>query len=154
MPAPLAPAAGLLATSTLWLGVRLIFSLAIVLGLIMALSWAARRGKGLGLGLGAQKGAISVRGREQLGRNTTLTLVEVGDRILLIGANEQAVEVLAEGDDLLAEEPESPPSNGDDGDLSTDDRTSSQADPFIRGKSAPPGMHLIEALRERSVRRT
>ena len=61
MLATLTPAAGLLATSTLWLGIRLIFSLAIVLGLIMALSWAVRRGKGLGLGLGVQKGAISVR---------------------------------------------------------------------------------------------
>ena len=140
-----------LATSTLWLGVRLIFSLAIVLGLIMALSWAARRGKGLGLGLGAQKGAISVRAREQLGRNTTIALVEVGERVLLIGANEQAVEVLDEGDDLIADEPEPEPS--DDGDMSTDDRTSSQADPIIRGSSAPPGMNLIEALRERSVRR-
>lgn len=145
------PAAGLLATSTLWLGIRLIFSLAIVLGLIMALSWAVRRGKGLGLGLGAQRGAISVRAREQLGRNTTIALVEVGDRVLLIGANEQAVEVLAEGGDLIVDEPEPAPSTGD---MSTDDRTSSQADPFIRGRSVPPGMHLIEALRERSVRRT
>lgn len=144
----------LFATSTLWLGIRLIFSLAIVLGLIWALSWAARRGKGLGLGMGAQKGAISVRAREQVGRNTTIALLEVGDRVLLIGANEQAVEVLAEGDDLISTEPEPNPSaDGEgDGEVSTDDRTSSQADPFIRG-SASPGMNLIEALRERSVRR-
>ncbi|MEM9466964.1 MAG: flagellar biosynthetic protein FliO [Actinomycetota bacterium] len=140
----------LFAASTLWLGVRLIFSLAIVLGLIWALAWAARRGKGLGLGIGAARGSINVRAREQVGRNTTIALLEVGDRVLLIGANEQAVEVLAEGDDLIAEEPESTPS--EDGDVSTDDRTSSQVDPVIRG-SAPPGMNLIEALRERSVRR-
>ena len=147
----------LFAASTLWLGVRLIFSLAIVLGLIWVLAWAARRGKGLGLGLGVQRGAISVRAREQVGRNTTIALLEVGDRVLLIGANEQAVEVLAEGADLITDEPE--PENPSDGDSSasstesdTDDRTSSQADPFIRG-SAPPGMNLIEALRERSVRR-
>ena len=144
----------LFAASTLWLGVRLIFSLAIVLGLIWALAWAARRGKGLGLGIGAQRGAISVRAREQVGRNTTIALLEVGDRVLLIGANEQAVEVLAEGDDLIADPPEPEPADGDTGsdDMTTDDRTSSQADPVIRG-SAPPGMNLIEALRERSVRR-
>lgn len=142
----------LFATSTLWLGIRLIFSLAIVLGLIWALSWAARRGKGLGLGMGAQKGAIAVRAREQIGRNTTIALLEVGDRVLLIGLNEQAVEVLAEGDDLISDEPDPSPSTDGDGAESTDDRTSSQADPFIRG-SAPPGMNLIEALRERSVRR-
>ena len=146
--------AALFAASTLWLGVRLIFSLAIVLGLIYALSWAARRGKGLGLGIGAQRGAISVRAREQIGRNTTVALLEVGDRVLLIGANEQAVEVLAEGDDLIVDDPEPEPSeDGESGSTtSTDDRTSSQADPFIRG-SATPGMNLIEALRERSVRR-
>ena len=147
--------AALFAASTLWLGVRLIFSLAIVLGLIYALSWAARRGKGLGLGIGAQRGAISVRAREQIGRNTTVALLEVGDRVLLIGANEQAVEVLAEGDDLIVDEPEPESSADGDADSSTtatDDRTSSQADPFIRG-SATPGMNLIEALRERSVRR-
>jgi flagellar protein FliO/FliZ len=148
--------AALFAASTLWLGVRLIFSLAIVLGLIWALAWAARRGKGLGLGLGVQRGAINVRAREQVGRNTTIALLEVGDRVLLIGANEQAVEVLAEGDDLIVENAEADADASDGSepteDMTTDDRTSSQADPFIRG-SAPPGMNLIEALRERSVRR-
>ena len=141
-------------TSVLWLGLRLLFSLAIVLGLIMALTWAARRGKGLGLGIGGgHKGAmISVRAREQVGRNTTVALLEVGDRILLIGANEQSIGVLAEGDDLLAEEPEAGSPSGGTA-LSTDDRTSSQSDPFIRGTSAPPGMNLIEALREWSLRR-
>ena len=147
----------LLGTSTLWLGVRLIFSLGIVLGLIMGLSWVLRRGKGLGFGMGATRGAISVRSREQIGRNTTIALLEGGERVLLIGANEQAVQVLAEGDDLLLPEPDEPA----DGDASptggaaqsTDDRTSSQTDPFIRGKSVPPGMNLIEALREWSVRR-
>ena len=143
----------LFATSTLWLGVRQIFSLAIVLGLIWALAWAARRGKGLGLGIGAQRGAISVRAREQVGRNTTIALLEVGDRVLLVGANDQAVEVLAEGNDLLIGEAETagPGSQDSAANTATDDRTSSQTDPVIRG-SVPPGMNMIEALRERSVR--
>ncbi|MEM9200550.1 MAG: flagellar biosynthetic protein FliO [Actinomycetota bacterium] len=140
-----------LAASTVWLGLRLIFSLSIVLGLIWGLSWVARRGKGFGLGIGAPRGAIAVRAREQVGRNTTIALLEVGDRVLLIGANEQAVEVLAEGADLISDEPED--GSTEDSAMSTDDRTSSQADPVIRGKSAPTGMNLIEALRERSVRR-
>lgn len=131
--------------SVLWLGLRLVFSLAIVLGLIGGLAWMAKRGKGIGFGIaGAQrKGAIEVRARQQLSRSTTVALLEVGDRALLIAANDQAIEVLAEGEDLLlAEEPEA---------LSTDDRTSSQVDP---SGSAPTGMSLVEVLREWSLRRS
>ena len=130
--------------SVLWLGLRLVFSLAIVLGLIVALTWAAKRGKGLGLGAGGRtrKGAIEVRARHQLSRSTTVALLEVGDRALLIASNDQSIEVIAEGEDLLpAEEPAA---------VETDDRTSSQVDPT---GSTPAGMSLIEVLREWSLRR-
>lgn len=131
--------------SVLWLGLRLVFSLGIVLGLIVALSWMAKRGKGLGLGAAgrARKGAIEVRARHQLSRSTTVALLEVGDRALLIAANDQSIEVIAEGEDLLAaEEPLA--------EEATDDRTSSQVDPM---GSTPTGMSLIEVLREWSLRR-
>jgi len=133
-------AALLAEVSVVWLALRLVFSLAIVLGLIVALVWAAKRGKGLGLGLGARKGAIEIRAREQLSRSTSVTLLEVGDRVLLIASNEQAIEVLAEGEDLRPPEPA----------VSSDDRTSSTTEPV---GSVPAGMNLIEALREWSTRR-
>ena len=136
--------------SVLWLGLRLVFSLGIILAMIGALAWAAKRGRGLGLGMGAAKGAIVVRAREQIGRNTTIALLEVGDKALLIGANEQAIEVLAEGVDLLPpEEPEAP--SASEGAVSADDRTSSHTGP---GGSVSPGMNMIEMLREWSVRRS
>ena len=126
--------------SVLSLGLRLVLSLAIVLGLIAALSWVARRGKGIGLGLGARKSAIEIRAREQLSRSTAVTLLEVGHRMLLIASNDQAIEILAEGVDLRPA----------DVAVSTDDRTSSQTEP---AGSVPTGMNMIEALREWSTRR-
>ena len=129
--------------SVLTLGLRLIVSLAIVLGAIAALTWAARRrnGFGLGLGLGGSHSAIVVKSREALTRNGTVALLQVGERALLVGVTEQHIEVLAEGADLLPPEPEE----------TADDRTSSITDP---GGSVPPGMNFMEMLRERSVRRS
>lgn len=134
------PVALLAEVSVLSMAFRLIVSLGIVLGLIALLAWAARRQKGLGLGFGG-RGTITVRAREQLGRGTTIALVQVGGRTLLIGANEHAIEVLAEGDEML------PPEDV----VTADDRTSSVADP---DGSVSPGMNMIEMLREWSVRRT
>lgn len=136
--------------SVLSMAFRLVVSLGIVLGMIAALAWVAKRPKGLGLGF-ATKGAITVRGREQLGRATTLALLQVGDRTILVGANEHSVEVLAEGDDLLPASDPEPPAPGTDGTETADDRTSSFVAP---GGATPPGMNLIEMLREWSVRRT
>ncbi len=127
--------------SVLWLGLRLILSLGVVLAMIGALAWVARRGRGIGFGAGAVKGTIVVKAREQLGRSTTIALLQVGDRALLIGANEHSIEVIAEGDELLPPEQTVP----------ADDRTSSSTDP---GGSVTPGMNMIEMLREWSVRRT
>ena len=127
--------------SVLWLGLRLVASLCVILAMIAGLSWLAKRSKGLGLGLGSAKGAIVVRGREQLTRGSMVTLIEVGGRALLIGATEQSITVLAEGDDMLPAEMAVP----------TDDRTSSSTDP---DGSVSPGMNLIEMLREWSVRRS
>ena len=127
---------------------RLVVSLGIVLGMIAALAWAAKRPKGLGLGV-RTRGTITVHGREQLGRATTVALLQVGDRTILVGANEHAVEVLAEGDELLASEAE-PDAPASDDAMTADDRTSSIVAP---GGATPPGMNLIEMIREWSVRR-
>jgi len=136
------PAVSVLADmSVLWLGFRLVASLAVILAMIAGLSWMAKRSKGMGFGLGPTKGAIVVRSREQLNRAGTIALIEVGDRALLVGATEQSITVLAEGDDLLPAEVA----------VSTDDRTSSHTDP---DGSVSPRMNLIEMLREWSVRRS
>lgn len=130
--------------SVLSMAVRLVVSLGIVLGMIAAIAWAAKRPKGLGLGFNT-RGAITVKGREQLGRASTLALLQVGDRTILVGANEHSIEILAEGDDLCLPEPDAEVAP------SVDDRTSSIAAP---DGAVPTGMNLIEMLREWSVRRT
>jgi flagellar biogenesis protein FliO len=127
--------------SVLSMAFRLVVSLGIVLAMIAALAWAAKRPKGLGLGFNAKGAAITVRGREQLGRASTIALLQVGDRTILVGANEHTISVLAEGDELLP--PEAP--------VPADDRTSSIAEP---DGSVSSGMNLIEMIREWSVRRT
>lgn len=130
--------------SVISLGFRLILSLGVVLGLIGGLVWVARRrGTGLGFGFGPSAEAIVVKGREQISRNSTIALLKVGDRALLVGVTDQRIEVLAEGEELLPAELEVSET--------TDDRTSSIADP---DGSVPSGMNLIEALREWSVRRS
>ena len=132
--------------SVIGMVLRLVVSLGIVLGMIAALAWAAKRPKGLGLG-GRSKGAITILSREQLGRETTVALLQVGGRTILVGANEHSIEVLAEGDELIPPEPEAPDAYAS---ISADDRTSSNAAP---DGAASPGMNLIEMLREWSVRR-
>ena len=130
--------------SVLSLGLRLILSLGVVLGLIGGLVYIARRrGSGLGFAFGAATSPITVKAREQLTRGSTVALLQVGERALLIGVTDQRIEVLAEGEELLPPEPEVTEI--------TDDRTSSITDP---DGSVPPGMNLIEALRDRSVRRS
>lgn len=120
---------------------RLIVSLCIVLGMIAGLAALVRRQKGLGLGF-STKGNIIVRSREQIGRSTTVALLEVGDRLILIGTNENAIEVLAEGDQLIV-----PDAGAHE---TIDDMTSSTA---ASDGAAPTRMNLIEILREWSVRR-
>lgn len=130
--------------SVVGLGFRLILSLGVVLGLIGGLVWVARRkGSGLGFSFGPTAEVITIKGREQLTRNSTVALLQVGERALLVGVTDQEIKVLAEGDELLPVEPEITET--------ADDRTSSLAGP---GGSVPPGMNLIEALREWSVRRS
>ena len=149
MPLPALLAATVLAdVSVVSMVLRLVVSLGIVLGMIAALAWAAKKPKGLGIG--RSRGSITVHGREQLGRATTVALLQVGDRTILVGANEHSVEVLAEGDELLAPEPD-PETPGANASETADDRTSSNVAP---GGATPPGMNLIEMLREWSVRRT
>lgn len=133
--------------SVFTMALRLVVSLAIVLGMIAALTWVARRPKGLGFGT-QSRDAIAVRGRQQLGRASTIALLQVGDRTILVGANEHSIQVLAEGDDMLPPEPEPDPAQSP---LTTGDRTSPYA-----GSDGPasPWTNIMEMLREWSVRRT
>ena len=70
---------------------RLVFSLAIVVGLLLLLArLGGRRFKG-------QEGApVRVLHRQALSRNASVVVVSVGTRVLVLGTTEQQVQVLTE----------------------------------------------------------
>jgi flagellar protein FliO/FliZ len=82
---------------------RLAVSLAVVFGL-MVLAGRLLRRRGLSPGrAGAAANRIEVLARQGLGRSSSVQLVRVGGRTLVLGVTEAAVSVLAEADPLLLE---------------------------------------------------
>lgn len=81
------------------LAVRLVVSLAIVVGLLVLLTrFSARRFRG------SHGSFVSVLHRQPLSRSASVAVVLVGDRVLVLGATEQSVSLLTELDlDALPE---------------------------------------------------
>lgn len=76
-----------------------IAALALVLFLAyILLRWLNKRMPGLGAG-GAAGKMITVLDRVTLGKNSSILLVRVQDRVFLVGISENAVQTLAEFDD-------------------------------------------------------
>ncbi|RBY78113.1 flagellar protein flio [Blastococcus sp. TF02-09] len=73
--------------------IRLILSLAFIGGVLL---FAARLAKKRGLGQG--NGLIEVVARHRLGRASTLNVVRIADVVLVVGATEEQVTLLAELD--------------------------------------------------------
>jgi flagellar biogenesis protein FliO len=174
----------MIAVSTVELTIRMVVALALVSGLLLVVTRTARTRLRMGVG-GAP---LEVCHRHQVTRSSTVALVRSGRRHLLIGLNDHAITVLAEGDDLVAPVDEGadataprargrrPPSADIDLDLDLDldlvraDHETGDAagrPPVDAGtakggarkrrrgadRSTPSGMGVIDALRERSVRR-
>jgi flagellar protein FliO/FliZ len=74
---------------------RLVLSLAFV-GLV--LWFAARVAKKRGLGGGGATGLIEVVARHRLGRASSVNVVRIGDVVLVVGATEEQITLLAEVD--------------------------------------------------------
>jgi len=79
-------------SSTVVVTLRVLVSLAVVLGLVW---WFARRGK-TGTRARVRPASVSVVGRQTLGRRTAVAVVEVEGRRLLLGLTDQQVSLLAE----------------------------------------------------------
>jgi len=77
-----------------WMVIRLFLSLAFV-GLV--LWFAARVAKKRGLG-GTGNGLIEIVARQRMGRSSTVNVVRIGDVVLVVGATEEHVTLLAEVD--------------------------------------------------------
>ena len=76
-----------------WMIIRLVLSLAFVAAVLF---FAARLAKKRGLGQG--HGLIEVVARHRLGRTSTLNVVRIADVVLVVGATEEQVTLLAELD--------------------------------------------------------
>jgi flagellar protein FliO/FliZ len=95
--------------------IRLILSLGFI---AVVLLWAAKLAKKKGLGQG--NGLIEVVSRQRLGRSSTVNVIRIADVVLLIGATEEQVTLLAEVDSeavdtALAERRMPAPRQGADG---------------------------------------
>jgi flagellar protein FliO/FliZ len=127
--------------------VRVVVSLGVVLAIMAGAAALLRRGgiggaPRTGLGRARARATMEVLGRVSLGRNTSVTVVRVGSRALVLGVADQKVTLLTETDPAeLApppvEDPETP-------------RTAAPGG-FPPASSAWKA--VVEQLRERTVRR-
>jgi flagellar protein FliO/FliZ len=76
-----------------WMIIRLILSLAFIAAVLL---FAARMAKKRGLGQG--NGLIEVVARQRMGRASTVNVVRIADVVLVVGATEEQVTLLAEVD--------------------------------------------------------
>jgi flagellar protein FliO/FliZ len=76
-----------------WMIIRLILSLAFIAAVLL---FAARVAKKRGLGQG--NGLIEVVARQRMGRTSTVNVVRIADVVLVVGATEEQVTLLAEVD--------------------------------------------------------
>jgi flagellar protein FliO/FliZ len=76
-----------------WMIIRLVLSLGFI---AVVLLFAARMAKKRGLGQG--NGLIEVVARQRMGRTSTVNVVRIADVVLVIGATEEQVTLLAEVD--------------------------------------------------------
>ena len=81
-----------------WMIIRLILSLGFI---AVVLLWAARLAKKKGLGQG--NGLIEVVARQRMGRSSTVNVVRIADVVLVIGATEEQVTLLAEVDSEIVD---------------------------------------------------
>jgi flagellar protein FliO/FliZ len=76
-----------------WMIIRLVLSLGFI---AVVLLWAARLAKKKGLGQG--NGLIEVVARQRMGRSSTVNVIRIADVVLVVGATEEQVTLLAEVD--------------------------------------------------------
>ena len=82
-----------------WMVVRLVLSLAFIGAVLwFAARFAQKRGLGQGNGL------IEVVARQRMGRASSVSVVRIADRVLVVGSTEEQVTLLAEVDGGVVEE--------------------------------------------------
>ena len=134
-----------MAASTVELTLRMVVALAFVGGALLFVTRIARTR----LRLNVADTPIDVYGRRQLTKSSAVAVVRAGKRYVLIGVNDHAITLLAEGDDLVdpALEPEVVDVRGK--------TTRGGAWKRRNGTKGPAssGTGVVNALREKTVRR-
>jgi len=77
-----------------WMLIRLVFSLAFIAGILWFAARLARK-KGLG---GTGNGLVEVVATQRVGRASTVNVIRVADRVLVVGSTENTVTLLTEMD--------------------------------------------------------
>jgi flagellar biogenesis protein FliO len=164
----------MMGATTAELTIRMLVSLVLVSGMLWMVTQFARKR----LRAGSAAAALDVCNRHQLTKSSAVAVVRAGHRHFLVGVNDHAITLLAEGDDLILATDDGDGS-GDQGDAEAGPvvpRPASTAPEVAASKpkrsraivdvrrsgarkrrggaaSASSGIGVIEALRERSVRR-
>jgi flagellar protein FliO/FliZ len=141
-----------------WMIIRLVLSLAFIAAVLL---FAARVAKKRGLGQG--NGLIEVVARQRMGRASTLNVVRIADVVLVVGATEEQITLLAEVDgeavDAALRERRVPVHVGAAPDATTDQM------PALGARPTSPALAgsvfdrngwgaFVTQLRERTVRRS
>ncbi|MGY2127659.1 FliO/MopB family protein [Blastococcus sp. SYSU DS0617] len=141
-----------------WMIIRLVLTLAFVGGVLL---FAARLAKKRGLG--QSTGLIEVVARQRMGRTSTLNVVRIADVVLVVGATEEHVTLLAEvdSDSIDAALRERAPVR-----LATAPDSAGDDSPTLVARSPSTGVlagsvldrqgwgTLVDQMRERTVRRS
>ena len=143
-----------------WMIVRLVLCLAFVGGVLLFASRVAQK-----RGIGGTTGVIEVVARQRMGRSSSISVLRVAGRVLVVGSTEEQVTLLAEVEDdelqtaLTAAVPPARTGGGD----GTGERSPGRP---ARGGSGGSGVlagsvldrgtwtSVVQELRERTVRRS
>ncbi len=146
--------------SVIGLIVRLVLSLGVVIGLLLAAAAVVRRRAGFGLlkGLGGGgKTKLDVLGRSSLGRSASVAVVRFGERAVLVGVTDERVSVLAEAPvaEVVAPEPVAATSEVLDLDeIATGRQWTALPGGVVAPRPGPSWKGVVDAMRERTVRRS
>ena len=138
--------------------VRLVASLGVVVAIILLAHKYLRNKGGLRFGKSPNAPRLDVLDRTTIGRNTSVAVVRVGGRGLIVGVTEQSVTLLAEAPELVdryeQEEAErtAPPAERSGSRLPLAWRGLGRQDVAVAPE--PARMNIFEALREATVRRS
>ncbi|MGY1772935.1 FliO/MopB family protein [Blastococcus sp. SYSU D00813] len=137
-----------------WMLIRLILSLAFVGGVLWFAARLARK-----RGMGASNGLVEVVANQRVGRASTVNVIRIADRVLVVGATDQTVTLLAEVDGETVEavlaDHQAAALTGGSGDGARRSLVGARPGGVLAGSVLDRGSWngFVQQMRERTVRR-